>query len=270
MRCRIHQIFYSEATRAANDPGFEPLDHLVNDRPDWREYWPIRRHLTTAPLDEDVALGFFSPKFRQKTTLDADAVHRFVAETAAETDVVLFSPFFDQSAFFLNVFEQAGLQHPGIAPTLEGAVRLIDPAVSAAGLVMSSRDTVFCNYLVAKPRFWRAWLDACEPVFAAAEAADTDLGRALNGHAEHLGGAAPAKVFMIERVASLLLATRRDFKVRAFDPTRLPIAAPAMSAFAKDLVALDALKLAHGLQPFDAYLAQFSALRQSIVGRMAR
>ena len=42
---RIHQIYYSEQTRAELDPGFLPLDNSANERPDWREYWPIRRFL---------------------------------------------------------------------------------------------------------------------------------------------------------------------------------------------------------------------------------
>ena len=37
-----YQIYYSEQTRDALDPGFLPLDNLANPRPDWREYWPIR------------------------------------------------------------------------------------------------------------------------------------------------------------------------------------------------------------------------------------
>lgn len=42
----IHQIFYSDDTRRTLDPGFIPLDNLANERPDWREYWPIRKFLS--------------------------------------------------------------------------------------------------------------------------------------------------------------------------------------------------------------------------------
>ena len=45
MASRVHafQIFYNDATRAAVDPAFQPLDNSANERPDWYEYWPIRR-----------------------------------------------------------------------------------------------------------------------------------------------------------------------------------------------------------------------------------
>ncbi len=268
MKHQVHQIFYSEKTRAENDPGFVPLDYLSNDRPDWREYWPMRRFLLSTELDEHTAYGFLSPKLAQKTNLGADDVHRFIAQ--ADADVFLFSPFFDQSALFMNVFEQAGVQHPDIAPVLAAATALIEPSVPAKQLLMNSTNTVFCNYIVAKPRFWRLWLTLCERLFTVAEAGTSDLARALNASTDHLGGAAPAKVFVLERVASLLLTTRRDFHVRAHDPIGMPMALPAMEAYAAELCTLDALKIAHGVQPREAYLAQFSAIRQSVIERLSR
>lgn len=266
MKHRVHQIFYSERTRAENDAGFIPLDYLSNDRPDWREYWPIRRYLLNADHDEHTALGFFSPKFATKTGLSASDVQRFIE--AAEADVFLFSPFFDQSAFFVNVFEQAGAQHPGIAPVLAEASALLEPRLAAASLVMNSATTVFCNFFVAKPRFWKAWLALCERLFAVAEDGRSALAQALNAATDHLGGAAPAKVFMVERVASLLLSTRRDFQVKAFDPMGMPMAAAALQPYGPELCTLDALKIAHGVQPHAGYLARFSTLRHQLIAQL--
>ena len=39
------------------------LDNLRNERPDWREYWPIRRFLLEGTPDPDAFYGFFSPRF---------------------------------------------------------------------------------------------------------------------------------------------------------------------------------------------------------------
>jgi hypothetical protein len=68
---RICQIFYDQKTRDALDPGCIPLDNLANERPDWREYWPMREFLLGETLVEDRYYGFFSPKFGQKTNLGA-------------------------------------------------------------------------------------------------------------------------------------------------------------------------------------------------------
>ena len=43
----LYQIVYSSQTRAAVAAGFEVLDNLSNERPDWFEYWPMRRFLLT-------------------------------------------------------------------------------------------------------------------------------------------------------------------------------------------------------------------------------
>lgn len=99
-RLEIRQIFYSEATRQKLDPGFIPLDNC-SQRPDWREYWPIRSFLQQQTLDENTLYGFFSPKFAQKTTLTSAAVLQFLATVPHDVDVVGFSPFFDQGAVHL-------------------------------------------------------------------------------------------------------------------------------------------------------------------------
>ena len=41
----IHQILTPFISRQELDPGFEVLDNLANERPDWYEYWPMRRFL---------------------------------------------------------------------------------------------------------------------------------------------------------------------------------------------------------------------------------
>src|SRR5579863_9639609 len=87
------------------DPGFLVLDNSSNERPDWYEYWPIRKFLLNEPLDENAFYGFLSPKFKQKTNLGAGEVADFIRSADAATDVALFSPSIHNSAFYLNVFE---------------------------------------------------------------------------------------------------------------------------------------------------------------------
>ena len=65
----LHLIAYSEASRLAIGPGWGVLDNLANPRPDWFEYWPIRRFLLEQALDESAFYGFFTPKFSHKTGL---------------------------------------------------------------------------------------------------------------------------------------------------------------------------------------------------------
>ena len=69
MPCISYQILNHYTSRQDLDPGFDVLDNSTNERPDWYEYWPIRKFLLNGPLDEDAFYGFLSPKFRLKTNL---------------------------------------------------------------------------------------------------------------------------------------------------------------------------------------------------------
>ena len=263
----IHQIYYSEQTQRDNDSGFIGLNNLANARPDWREYWPIRNYLLTNSLNEDDYYGFFSPKFKAKTNLDAAAVHEFIRASAGAADVFLFSPFFDQGAFHFNIFEQAVIQHQDIMAAFKGSIALIAPTVDLATLVMDSRNTVFCNYIVAKPAFWKVWLENCELIFAEAERNKTALAASLNSYSNHDGGVAPNKVFVIERIASLLLSTQQEWKVKAYNPTLLPYSNAPIAKYPFELLTLDALKIASESQAYPQYLTMFKQMRQSILGR---
>ena len=261
---RLYQIVWSAQARAALDPGFEVLDHLGNERPDWREYWPIRRFLQTQALDEGAHYGFFSPRFREKTGLDAATARRFVEDSDA--DVVGFSPFFDQMAFHRNIFTHAAVCHPPLEPALRQCLQALAPGLDMDALVMDASDTIFCNFFAARPAFWRAWLALGERVFAEAEAAAGPLAALLNlpiayGRPER----APAKVFVIERLASLLLVTQPRWTVRAFNPLALPCSVPANEPYAALLVAMDALKRAWRASGHPQYLQAW----QAMVGQVA-
>ena len=75
----LHRIAYSQPVRDVVAPGWQLLDDLNDERPDWFEYWLIRRFLLGEELDEQAFYGFFSPEFSAKTGLGHQATHDFVA-----------------------------------------------------------------------------------------------------------------------------------------------------------------------------------------------
>lgn len=261
---KVFQIYYSPETQSSSEPGFLPLDNLSNERPDWREYWPIRQYLKSNSLESDTYYGFFSPKFRQKTGLTTTQVFAFIEAQNPGTDVVLFSPFFDQSAFPINQFEQGAAQHGGIFGAFEKSVNVLSPGLDISKLIMHSKTTVFCNYFVAKPRFWEAWLTQCEIIYSIAEDGKSELAHLLNALTNHDRSSAPVKVFVIERIASLLLATQKQWQVAAYDSTQLPYSTAPIANYRSQLILLDALKIAAQLQPFDSYLSSYFNIREAI------
>lgn len=253
-RAHIHQIFYDEATRVRLDPGFIAFDNLANERADWREFWPIRRYLQNTALVEEDFYGFLSPKFHEKTNLKSADVQRFLAACDARTQVVLFSPSIHASAYHLNVFLHGEAEHPGLLGISERLLERAGRAMSLRTLVNDSSDTVFATYIVARPRFWRAWLALTEPVFTIAEDRDDPLGDELRAMTSYGGHAdVPMKVFVVERMTSLVLSLDPSFITRVHNP----FAAPRRAYKLPFAVVNDALKIAYRSQGHSQYLEVF-------------
>lgn len=261
---RLFHIGYSAETRAALEPGFELLDNLENARPDWFEYWPVRRWLLTQPLQEERFYGFFSPKFRAKTGLGAAQVAEQLQRHGAGADVLLFSPFPTQMACYLNIFEQGEVSHPGFMQTCMEALQAIGRPAPLPQLVMDCRQTVFSNYFVARPAFWREWLGWTEPLFALCEDPASSIGARLRAPTSY-AGSVQLKVFLIERIASLLLTLQPRWRVVAHDPFGFRHASEPAAVPQTLAVCSDALKQAYRNQGFDSYLQAFMSIRQSIL-----
>src|SRR5580658_2070876 len=97
----IYQILNHYTSRQELDPDFAVLDNSANERPDWFEYWPIRKFLLGEALDENAYYGFLSPKFGLKTGLSSAAVREFVLAADAAAEVILFSPSIHNSAYYM-------------------------------------------------------------------------------------------------------------------------------------------------------------------------
>ena len=103
--CKLHQIYYSPESFEALDPGFTPLDNRQG-RPDWMEYWPIRQYFLNTPVGDDDLVGFFSPRFFEKTGLTAADVQAHIDANPGH-DVYLFNPYFHLASWHQNLFVQA-------------------------------------------------------------------------------------------------------------------------------------------------------------------
>jgi hypothetical protein len=254
----IYQILNHYTSRQELDPGFKVLDNSRNERPDWFEYWPIRRFLLNEALDEDAFYGFLSPKFKLKTSLSADVVRESVLAADSATDVILLSPSIHNSAYYLNVFEHGDAEHPGLKNVAGRLFERLDMPSDLDSLVSDSRNTVHSNYFIAKPRFWRAWLAVNEKMFAIAETPSDALGEALRAPTRYRGGSnVQMKIFIMERIATWLLSRDRSFAAQVRDPFvarariyKLPVA-----------VVCDALKIAYATQGRAQYKDVFLLVR---------
>lgn len=242
---RVYQIFYDEATRARLDPGFIPLDNSANERPDWYEFWPIRKFLHQTNLEEGAWYGFLSTRFGAKMSLDASALAQLVGRADTEADVLLLSPGWDQIAYFASVFEQGEFWHPGLINASQALVDRMRLGLDVSRVVTHSSSAAFSNYVVARPAYWRAWLGLAEVLFDVVEAEN------LGGMRTSYGAtaSAPMKTFLQERLVSLVLATTA-LRVVSFVPSAV---APIEPLFA---TGADTRRL---LQACDRLKRQFTA-----------
>jgi hypothetical protein len=254
-----YQILNHYTARQELDPGFEVLDNSSNERPDWYEYWPIRKFLLNEKLDESAFYGFLSPKFKLKTNLSAAEVRDFIQASGPATEVALFSPSIHNSAFFLNVFEHGNAEHPGLMQVAKDFFARLNHPQPLEDLVSDSRNTVHSNYFIAKPRFWRAWLAITEQLFAIAEIPEDPLGIQLRMPTQYRGRRdVQMKIFLMERVATWILITDPSYAACVHDPFA------ARSRIYKLPVAIicDALKIAYATQGRGQYKDVFLMLRR--------
>lgn len=263
-KVNLYTIAYLPEQVTHLEAGYGYLDNLRNDRADWREYWPMRQFLLTENLDENAFYGFFSPRFAEKTGLSYQQVVTFVQSTPEDTDVVTFSPQVDIGAFFQNVFVGGDLADPGFLVTAQACANLAGLSVDLTQLVMDSRCTVFSNFFVAKPAFWRRWLDFCELLFAVAEVhADSELGQALRYKTRYKEGV-ERKVFVVEGVVSLLLALDTQLKIHNYNPFLLGWSAQ-LSRFREEAIICDALKTACRHHQHTEYKTLYDKISQDVI-----
>lgn len=265
MKVNIFQLFYDKKSKKMLDPGFIPLEVVGNPRPDWREYWAMRKYFLKNTLRETDYYGFLSPLFKEKTCLESRQIFSFIAENPGG-DVYTFSPSFPEAACYLNVFEQGNRCHPGMIPVMNEFLDLLEINIDFSKFINDFRSAVFCNYIIARPIFWNKWFTITERLFHIAERNDSQLARLLNKKTEYHKAALSMKVFIIERIASLLLALLPDLKVFDFDIQSMPWQVNSnYFAYRKEMVQLNALKIAYA-DSFDTeYLRIYFALRARVL-----
>ena len=204
----------------------------------------MRQFLRKNLLKPDRWYGFFSPRFGEKTGLGHADVKAFLTAIDKHADVALFSPFWDQIAYWQNQFEQGEVAHPGLWAATQGFLDAAGIRLDLESLASDSSSSVFCNYIVARPPFWAAWLKLADKLFAFVENSKHPAAASLRAKTRYKGQdeAVAMKVFVQERLPSLVLATGgyRAISIDVSDRHRAPglLPSPALRA----LQACDVLK----------------------------
>jgi hypothetical protein len=265
MKTRIYQICYSAETLNNIEEGFVLLDNINNERPDWREYWPIRNFLLNNYLSDDTLYGFLSPKFSTKSTLNYIAIQNFLKDNYGNEDVVSFSPFWDLMSIFKNVFEQGDFFHPGLTDACQYFADLHLAGLDLRNSITHSQNTIFCNYFLATRKFWLQWLEIGELLFNCSEKNTSELSKLLNATTTYGEQRLPMKVFIQERLATICLLKNKEFKCLNYNSFAIGASTTPFNKYFHESVTSDALKLAYDKSHEPIYLHEFSLIREKII-----
>jgi hypothetical protein len=265
MKIKAYQICYSPETMDSVPEGFHALDYTDNSRPDWREFWPIRQFLLNNYLADDTLYGFLSPKFNQKTGLDFASISEFIDSNYSNQDIVTFSPFWDLSSIFKNIYEQGDFFHPGLLNATQQFSNHHLSAFDISGSITHSNNTVFCNYFFAKPNFWKEWLNLANLLYLAAENEDSALFNVLNSNTTYGANNLPIKIFIQERLATTCLLVNSKLQNLNYDIFKLNASTTPFNQFLEDSIISDSLKFSYINSGHPVYLNGFSLIRNRII-----
>lgn len=212
-KIEIRQIFYDADTYACIRPGLIPLDNS-DGISGWYEFWPILKYLRENNLDDDTWYGFVSPKFPEKARVSLEEVFELLRSNP-KAEVALISYRWKALATYLNPWLAGEVNHPGLLRCSEEFLSSIDADEDLGGVICDFSNSVFSNYVIAKSRYWRAWLELAESYFQYVTAG----GSALPDNAMvryRSGSDVPMRVFVQERFPSVLLL-RHNFSTVHID-----------------------------------------------------
>lgn len=260
----IFQIYYDEDSKSKLQKGFIPLDNSPNLRPDWAEYWPIRNVLLNQSFNPRDYIGFLSSKFFEKTWCHSE----YVLDTvfSAKHDVYSFSPYFDQIALYLSSFEQGERYHPGINKAGNLFLQNLGMNFELENFVSDSSTCIYSNYFVARYEFWKIWFQWAERLFQIAEGKQGDLASLLESYTEHREKTDTyrMKVFLIERLVSLVLKSLNLQATHMLDVSKAPFSLHHVGNFIGDLLVCDALKGQYLKTNSRLYLKEFVHVRNRV------
>jgi hypothetical protein len=176
---------------------------------------------------------------------------------------MIFSPQFDMGGFFINIFEQGETFDHGFKDAFQKFLNEVGWPVALDQIVMDSSQIVFSNYFVARPAFWREWHEIANALFMIAEDHTHPLSAALRFKTTY-PGQVERKVFMQERLASLLLSLNKERRVAVKNPLTMAWSGLPTNQFVREAVISDALKRSYNMTGFPEYLAVFDHIRKSV------
>jgi len=204
-----------------------------------------------------------------KTGLEANDVRRFIADSEDEFDAYFVCPQPEIGAVFLNPVLGSEFTDPGALATVQKSLNKMGLNIDMRTQVMDASELVYSNYVIAKPQFWRQWLDRVNAIYVQAEQGeDTQLQSELV-KPTHYGGNAQRKVFLVECLASVLFVHEK-MKVKSIPIDNTKAAKGVMYPYFEAAMVCDRLKTRFKQTGEPKYLEDFQNQSAEILSKFIK
>lgn len=153
---KIHQVFYKDDQKLFLDAAFSPLDNSAHND-ETLEFGVFKRLYGDGAFEEAEYFGALSWRFTEKTGLTGQALIEIVRSNP-DVDLFYMNPFPHNEAIHQSLWLQGETAHPGF-------MEVCTAFFEAAGLeprdmyrFSPSSEFSACNYFVARPAFWKAYI----------------------------------------------------------------------------------------------------------------
>lgn len=258
----IYQIFYDENSKKQLDNSFVPFDNSNSLFKDWYEYSVIREVLKRNSFNKEEYIGILSPRFFEKTGIRGADVLNLINNS--KSDVISFSPRFDQIAYYVNPFYQAEFCHKGMIDLSKRVFAELGLPINLDTLVTDQTRTIFANYFVAKYSFWEKYLSISEKIFEMSKGS-SKTAALLNTQVRHRGAYNYTyKIFLIERLITVVLELENINSEIGFDYIKSVQNFKNVKPILSDLMILDSFKTAFLKTRKNEYMNLYQSLRKRI------
>lgn len=164
---KIWQIYYRAEHALQLDSVFSPLDNSsFNDES--LEFAVFQRLAKSNNVETIGLWGALSWRFGQKTGLMGQDLLALIAQQP-DVDVFYMNPFPQNEAFHVSPWWQGETAHPEFLAVSESFCLAAGLPATELHRMTHSQEFSSCNYFVARPRFWAAYLYFIEQTLALAD-----------------------------------------------------------------------------------------------------
>lgn len=165
---KIWQIYYRAEHTMQLDSAFVPLDNS-SFADESLEFAVFQRLAKSGNVSALALWGALSWRFGEKTGLSGQGLLAAIAQQP-DVDVFYMNPFPHNEALHVSTWWQGETTHPDFLTVSEAFCLASGLPAGELHRMTPSREFASCNYLVARPGFWAAYLDFVEQALAQADA----------------------------------------------------------------------------------------------------